>query len=192
MERPHLGGEFPFFSLLFSGTAKAVLHVIGLVSPQHSKLYKRCTDSVIYSLYCSTACKSQDYYPLDDTPLLVPSRTHHSLSSSPTSSVMTTLSITDDLPPQVQVSAPFHGTTTAAAVAAAFARTSMPPTPGEAPRKVSGTKHGMPINPPSVRDVNPLHIIPRASNTHRPRRSMLNVPCTTRADLPINVRLRAV
>ncbi|KAG8743895.1 hypothetical protein FRC10_011185 [Ceratobasidium sp. 414] len=112
----------------------------------------------------STACKSQDYYPnLDDTPLLVPSRAHHSLSSSPTSSVMTTLSISDDLPPQMQVqaSAPFHGTASAA-VAAAFARTSMPPTPGEAPRKVAGTKHGLPLNPSSIRDVN--H--PRAARKH--------------------------
>ncbi|QRV99919.1 hypothetical protein RhiJN_27938 [Ceratobasidium sp. AG-Ba] len=66
---------------------------------------------------------------------------------------MTTLSITDDFPPQVQATAPFHGTT-AAAVAAAFARTSMPPTPGEAPRKPP-TKHGLPINPPAIRDVNP-------------------------------------
>ncbi|KAG9124741.1 hypothetical protein FRC07_010405 [Ceratobasidium sp. 392] len=78
---------------------------------------------------------------------------------------MTTLSITDDLPPQMQVqpSAPFHGSSTAAAVAAAFARTSMPPTPGEAPRKVASTKHGLPINPPSIRDVNP----PVSHPTHK-------------------------
>lgn len=115
-----------------------------------------CGKPTTGSLYCSTACKSQDFYPnLDDTPLLVPSRAHHSLSSSPTSSVMTSLSISDDLPPQLQVQAsmPFYGTTTAAAVAAAFARTSMPPTPGDAPRKPVNPKFNGPIQPPNVREV---------------------------------------
>ncbi|CAE6463407.1 unnamed protein product [Rhizoctonia solani] len=120
---------------------------------------------MIYSLYCSNACKSQDYYPnLDDTPLLIPSRPQHSLSSSPTSSVMTTLSITDDLPPQVQPSAPFYGTTTAAAVAAAFARTSMPPTPSEAPRRTPNSKH-MPLYQPAIQETSPA-LAPRK---HRPQ-----------------------
>jgi hypothetical protein len=164
-----------FFSHCFS--VSATPHLICLVSPQHSKIYEHRTDLTIYSLYCSNACKSQDYCPdLGDTPLLIPSRAHHSLSSSPTSSVMTTLSITDDLPPQVQASTPFYGTTTAAAVAAAFARTSMPPTPGEAPRKVAGTKHNMPILPPSIRDVNPsaLHP-PRKQYTPSPAVDVENI-----------------
>ncbi|KAG8691157.1 hypothetical protein FRC11_006268 [Ceratobasidium sp. 423] len=114
----------------------------------------------------SNACKSQDYYPnLDDTPLLIPSRPQHSLSSSPTSSVMTTLSITDDLPPQVQPSAPMYGTTTAAAVAAAFARTSMPPTPGEGPRRTPNSKHHMPLFQPAIQETSPA-LTPRK---HRPQ-----------------------
>ncbi|CAE6436337.1 unnamed protein product [Rhizoctonia solani] len=118
------------------------------------------------SLYCSNVCKSQDYYPnLDDTPLLIPSRPHHSLSSSPTSSVMTALSITDDLPPQVQPSAPFYGTTTAAAVAAAFARTSMPPTPGEAPRRTPNSKHNHALFQPVIQETSPA-LVP---HKHRPQ-----------------------
>ncbi|CAE6517141.1 unnamed protein product [Rhizoctonia solani] len=125
-----------------------------------------CGKPTTGSLYCSKACKSQDYYPnLDDTPLLIPSRTQHSLSSSPTSSVMTALSITDDLPPQVQPSAPMYGTTTAAAVAAAFARTSMPPTPGEAPRRSPNSKPNMPMFQPAIQETSPA-LAPRK---HRPQ-----------------------
>lgn len=140
-----------------------------------------CGKPTTGSLYCSKNCKSQDYDSgLGDTPLLIPSRAQHSLSSSPTSSVMTTLSITDDLPPQVQPSAPMYGTTTAAAVAAAFARTSMPPTPPEAPRKTPNSKYGMPMfqeaaspplvprkhrtQPPVIDVENTLHYVRRSSH----------------------------
>ncbi|KAJ1309560.1 hypothetical protein OPQ81_006333 [Rhizoctonia solani] len=126
-----------------------------------------CGKPTTGSLYCSNACKSQDYYPnLDDTPLLIPSRPQHSLSSSPTSSVMTTFSITDDLPPQVQPSAPVYGTTTAAAVAAAFARTSMPPTPGEAPRRTPNSKPNMPLLQPAIQETSPA-LAPR-KHRHQP------------------------
>ncbi|KEP54454.1 putative Ecl1 domain protein [Rhizoctonia solani 123E] len=125
-----------------------------------------CGKPTTGSLYCSNACKSQDYYPnLDDTPLLIPSRPHHSLSSSPTSSVMTTLSITDDLPPQVHPSAPVYGTSTAAAVAAAFARTSMPPTPGEAPRRTPNSKYHHALFQPAIQETSPA-LVPRK---HRPQ-----------------------
>ncbi|CAE7110585.1 unnamed protein product [Rhizoctonia solani] len=118
-----------------------------------------CGKPTTGSLYCSNACKSQDYYPnLDDTPLLIPSRPHHSLSSSPTSSVMTTLSITDDLPPQVQ---PFYGTATAAA----FSRTSMPPTPGEAPRRTPNSKPNHALFQPTIQETSPA-LVPRK---HRPQ-----------------------
>lgn len=125
-----------------------------------------CGKPTAESLYCSSACKSQDsYHNLDDTPLLVPSRAHHSLSSSPTSSVMTSLSISDDLPPQLQVQAsnPFYGTTTAAAVAAAFARTSMPPTPGDIPRGPVNSKFSSPIQPPNVREI----MLPALTSTRK-------------------------
>ncbi|KAF8682695.1 hypothetical protein RHS04_02134 [Rhizoctonia solani] len=126
-----------------------------------------CGKPTTGSLYCSNACKSQDYYPnLDDTPLLIPSRPQHSLSSSPTSSVMTTLSITDDLPPQVQPSAPAYGTTTAAAVAAAFARTSMPPTPGDAPKRTQNSKYTMPLFQPAIQEATSPALAPRK---HRPQ-----------------------
>lgn len=124
-----------------------------------------CGKPTTGSLYCSNACKSQDYYPNLDTPLLIPSRPQHSLSSSPTSSVMTTLSITDDLPPQVQPSAPLYGTTTAAAVAAAFARTSMPPTPSEAPRRTPNSKYNTPLYQPAIQETSPA-LAPRK---HRPQ-----------------------
>lgn len=100
--------------------------------------------------------------------MLIPSRAQHSLSSSPTSSVMTTLSITDDLPPQVQPSAPMYGTTTAAAVAAAFARTSMPPTPPEAPRKTPNSKYGMPMFPTGVQEAASPPLAPRKHRNQPP------------------------
>ncbi|CAE6420698.1 unnamed protein product [Rhizoctonia solani] len=125
-----------------------------------------CGKPTTGSLYCSNVCKSQDYYPnLDDTPLLIPSRPQHSLSSSPTSSVMTTLSITDDLPPQVQPSVPVYGNTTAA-VAAAFARTSMPPTPGDAPRRTPNSKYNMPLFQPAIQEATSPALAPRK---HRPQ-----------------------
>ncbi|KAB5595661.1 hypothetical protein CTheo_899 [Ceratobasidium theobromae] len=78
---------------------------------------------------------------------------------------MTAISITDDLPPQVQPSAPIYGTTTAAAVAAAFARTSMPPTPSEAPRKTPSSKNPN-LFPPSVQEASSPALTPRK---HRPQ-----------------------
>ncbi|KAF8758865.1 hypothetical protein RHS01_02396 [Rhizoctonia solani] len=107
-----------------------------------------CGKPTTGSLYCSNACKSQDYYPnLDDTPLLIPSRPQHSLSSSPTSSVMTTLSITDDLPPQVQPSAPAYGTTTAAA-------------------RTQNSKYTMPLFQPAIQEATSPALAPRK---HRPQ-----------------------
>ncbi|KDN48962.1 hypothetical protein RSAG8_02315, partial [Rhizoctonia solani AG-8 WAC10335] len=55
-------------------------------------------------------------------------------------------------------------TTTAAAVAAAFARTSMPPTPGEAPKRTPNSKH-MPLFQPAIQETSPA-LVPRK---HRPQ-----------------------
>ena len=165
-----------------------------------------CGKPTTGSLYCSNVCKSRDYYPnLDDTPLLIPSRAQHSLSSSPTSSVMTTLSITDDLPPQVHPTGPVYGATNAQAFAAAFARTSMPPTPGEAPRKAPNNKYGVPAFPsihdtaspalaprkhraPPVVDVeNTLHYVRRPAHQRSASSSttsLLSSPATSAVDHP--------